>query len=388
MSKEVHTTSIKDQETLITDTTLTSQQKHTYPLNSFKQTTTTFGSDFVGQQKVGTLLSKQNYNTTETSVGGEKQIYNTQTTSAQNTLAQHFIPPSSNHHMKKYLQEESTTSQPSKEVTHSQDKNLSFLKLNQQSNKAILFLLTPPPPLLFIPSYPSILQWQDNRRKLMLLLDKLDRKHKGLTSSPIPLMALLKEIHHLSSQEIEAQPGSSLTTSTSGKHSTDKMISWGNPFPESLLSSPTWCRNQRRLNRAAGKHERREREWVGTESGLCRQWSQLGTKRPQTMYIHLCRQWSACCKYSNKHEGKVRKAHLSWAQRDHKLRGGKWDYKGINVTKWVSTKWGPERMQNLGVCTIIVHSCCPCQFTSATCALLYSMSMWPDRHFRNTWMAL
>jgi len=108
--------------------------------------------------------------------------------------------------MKKYLQKESIILQLSKEVTHSQNNPLSFPKLKQQSTKALASLLTLPLPLLFTPSYLSEPQWQDNRRELMLLLDKLDKKHKELMSSPTLPMVLLKEIHHPSSLETGAQP--------------------------------------------------------------------------------------------------------------------------------------------------------------------------------------
>ena len=223
-SKETHTTNTKDQETLITDTTSILQQSHTPLSNLFKLMTVTFGLDLFIEQMAGTLLSKQNYEETETLAGGLKQTHNIQTTSVQNISAQRSTLLSSNHHMKKSLQEEFTILQLSKEVTRSQNKVLSSPKSNQQSNKESLSLLTPPQLLLFTPSYPSEPQWQDNRRKLMLLLAKQDRKHKELTSL-LPLMALLKGTPHPSSMEIGAQPGSSLTTSISGKYSIDKTTS-------------------------------------------------------------------------------------------------------------------------------------------------------------------
>jgi len=63
--------------------------------------------------------------------------------SAQSTSAQHSIPPLSSQ-KKKYLQEEFTISQLSKEVTHSQNNPLSFPKSKQQSTKELLSLLTLP----------------------------------------------------------------------------------------------------------------------------------------------------------------------------------------------------------------------------------------------------
>ena len=104
--------------------------------------------------------------------------------------------------------EEFITSQPSKEATHSQNNHLFFPKSKQQSTKASIFLLTLPQLLLFIPSHPSKPQWQHNRRKLMSLLDKVDRKHKESMSSLTLSMVLLKGTHHPSSLEIGAQPES------------------------------------------------------------------------------------------------------------------------------------------------------------------------------------
>jgi len=154
---------------------------------------------------------------------GEKQTLSTHITSTQNTIAQHSTLLSGDHQTKKYLQEEFTTSQPSKEVTRSQNKLLSFPKSKQQSNKASLFLLILPQPPLFNLSYPSKPQWQHNRKKLTLLLDKADRKHEISTSLLVLPMVLLKGIHHPSSLEIEAQPESLSITSTSGKQLTEIM---------------------------------------------------------------------------------------------------------------------------------------------------------------------
>ena len=187
------------------DTTSTLQQNHMHPSNLFKQTTVSFGSDSPIKQMAGILLSKQDYERTETLVGGSKQTHNTQTTLVQNTSAQHTTLLSSNRHTRKYSQEESTISQPSKEATRSQNKNLFFPRSNQQSNKESLFPFTPPPLLLLTPRYPSALQWQDNRRKLTSLLDKQDKRNKELTSSPVPLTVLSKGTPHPSLTETEAQ---------------------------------------------------------------------------------------------------------------------------------------------------------------------------------------
>jgi len=170
--------------------------------------TTIIGSDSSGNQKVG-LLPTEEYSEDHNSVGGSNQTHNTQITSVQNTSAQHSIQPLSSHQTKKYLQEKSIILQLSKEVTHSQNKTLSSPKLNQQSNKESLSLLTLSQPLPCTPNYPSELQWWDNRRKLTSLLDKLNRKHKESMSSTTLAMVLLKGTHHPSSLETEAQPGSS-----------------------------------------------------------------------------------------------------------------------------------------------------------------------------------
>jgi len=207
-SKETHIMIIKDQEAPTTDTTLIFQLKHMPLSNSFKQMIATSGLDLSGNQKAGSLLSKQNYEETEALVGGKKQIHSIQTTLVQNTSAQRSTPLLSNHQMKKSLQEEFITLQPSKEVTHSQNKLLSFPKSKQQSTKALKSLLIPSQPLPFIPNYPSKPQWEHNRKKLMLLLDKADRKHKGSTLSLTLPMVLLKGTYHPPSPEIGAQPES------------------------------------------------------------------------------------------------------------------------------------------------------------------------------------
>jgi len=191
-----------------TSTTSIFQLKHTPLSNSFKQMTTTSGLDFSGNQKASSLPSKQNYKETETLVGGKKQIHSIRTMLVQNILAQHSTLLLSNHQTKKFLQEEFTTLQPSKEATCSQNKNLFFPKLKQQSTKALISLLTLPQQPLSPPSYLSEPQWEHNKKKLMSLLDKADRKHRELTSSLTLPMVLLKGTHHLSLLEIGAQPES------------------------------------------------------------------------------------------------------------------------------------------------------------------------------------
>jgi len=143
--------------------------------------------------------------------------------SIQSTTAQHSTPLSSNHHTKKYLQDEFIISQPSKEPINSQNKLLFFPKLKQQSNKASLSPLILSQLPLFNPSYLSKPQWQNNHKKLTSLLDKANKKHDKLTSSPALPMVLLKGTHHPSSLETEAQPESLSTTLISGKQLTNTM---------------------------------------------------------------------------------------------------------------------------------------------------------------------
>jgi len=124
MSKEIHTLKDKDTETPTLGTILTQQPGHISLLNLFKQMEPIFGSNFTGEKMLGPQTKQQLSGVVPTLVGGTNQTHNTQTMSVQNTFAQCFILPLSNQ-KKKYLQEEFTTSQLSKEATHLQNKLLS-----------------------------------------------------------------------------------------------------------------------------------------------------------------------------------------------------------------------------------------------------------------------
>jgi len=95
---------------------------------------------------------KEEYFTLQNLALGEQQTISTHTMSTQSTLVQHFIPLSSNQ-KKKFLQEEFTTSQLSKEAIHSQNKHPSFPKSKQQFTKESLFPLIPRQQVLSTLSY-------------------------------------------------------------------------------------------------------------------------------------------------------------------------------------------------------------------------------------------
>ena len=150
--------------------------------------------------------TKEEYFTLKNLAIGKKQTLSTHTISAQNTLAQHFILLSSNQ-KKKFLQEESTTLQPSKEAIHLQNKHLSFPKSKQQFTKESLFPLTLSQQALSNPSYPFKPQWQN--KSTLLLRDQKDNNNLTLMSLTTIATAHLKETPHPSSMETDPKAGPS-----------------------------------------------------------------------------------------------------------------------------------------------------------------------------------
>jgi len=74
-------------------------------------------------------------------------------------------------------------------------------------------------------------------------------------------------------------------------------------------------------------------------------------------------------------------------QSDHKLRGCECNYKGINVKEVGLRKGVPSRCKIKGM--YYNHAfMLSMSITSAECTLLYSMSMWPDRHFCDTHLGI
>ena len=160
-SKLRHTSTTKDQDTLIPGTTSIPLERHTLLSNLSKPTTPTTGSNSSGDKTSGKPM-KEEYTTAQTSAGGMNQ-----------TLSIHI-----------------TLKKPAS------------LSLSQQLPQHFSSFLSTPTPQIIQP------QQKDNRKKLMSLLAKPRRKCRGLTSS-IPLTALSKEILHSYLMETEAKPASS-----------------------------------------------------------------------------------------------------------------------------------------------------------------------------------
>ena len=78
------------------------------------------------------------------------------------------------------------------------------------------------------------------------------------------------------------------------------------------------------------------------------------------------------------------KAHLSWAQEDHKLRGCKQKLERYKCNRLYSMENRVLNGCKIGVCTKNIHACCPCQ--SLVRRALYSiyLTMWPNHCFHNT----
>jgi len=175
-SKLRHTSTTKDQDTLIPGTTSIPLERHTLLSNLSKPTTPTTGSNSSGDKTSGKPM-KEEYTTAQTSAGGMNQ-----------TLSIHI-----------------TLKKPAS------------LSLSQQLPQHFNSFLSNPTPQIIQP------QWKDNRKKLTLLLAKPNRKRRGLRSSVIPLMALSKETLHLCSMETETRPASSFSIGTYGQQSTEPM---------------------------------------------------------------------------------------------------------------------------------------------------------------------
>jgi len=143
MSKLMHTSMTKDQDTLILGTISIPLEKHMLLLNSSKQITPTTGSNSSGDKTSG-KPTKEEYTTAQTSAGGSNQTLSTQT-------------------------------------THSTFKSPVSLSLSQQLPQHFSNFLPAPIPQIIQ------LQWKDNRKKLTLLLAKSSKKHRGLTLLLIPL---------------------------------------------------------------------------------------------------------------------------------------------------------------------------------------------------------
>jgi len=139
--------------------------------NSSRPTEPTIGLDSASDKTSGKPI-KQAYTTAQTSAGGSYQTLSIPTTSFMN-------------------------------------KRPASLLLLQQ-------FLPAPTPQTIQP------QWKDNRKKLMSLLAKPSRRHRGLTSSPIPLTVLSKETLHLCSMETETKPANSYLAGTYGQQSIRK----------------------------------------------------------------------------------------------------------------------------------------------------------------------
>jgi len=177
--KLTFTLMIKDKDTLIPGTTLIPQQSN--PSNSSKLTTPTTGSN-LSEDKTSGKPTKEEYTMDQMLAGGSYQTLSILT-------------------------------------TYSTNKRLASLSLLQQLPQHFSsFLPTPMPQIIQ-------LQWKDNKRKLMSLLAKPSRKHRGLTSSVIPLMALLKETLHQCSMETKIKPANSSSIGHCGRRSTETMTS-------------------------------------------------------------------------------------------------------------------------------------------------------------------
>jgi len=176
--KQMLTSVIKDQDILTLDITLT-LQKDSDPLNSSKPMTPITGSNLSEDKTLG-KLTKEEYMTDHKLAGGSYQTLSIPTTS--------FISK----------------------------RPVSLSLLQQLPQHFSSFLPAPTPQTIQ-------LQWKDNRKKLTLLLAKPSKKHRGLTSSLIPLTVLSKEILHSYLMETETSPASSYSDGTYGQQSTKPM---------------------------------------------------------------------------------------------------------------------------------------------------------------------
>jgi len=172
MLKLTYTSTIKDQNIPIPDTTLIPQGHNKRLLNSSRPTAPTTGSNSSGDKTSG-KPTKEAYITAQTLAGGSYQTFSTPTTSFTN-------------------------------------KRPVSLSLSQQLPQHFSSFLSAPTPQIIQP------QWQDNRKKLMSLLDKPSKKRRESMLSLTPLTALLKEILHLYLMETETRLPSSYSIGTYG----------------------------------------------------------------------------------------------------------------------------------------------------------------------------
>jgi len=170
--KLMYTLMIKDQDIPILDITLIPQRNNTHLLNSSRPTAPITGSNSSGDKMSGRPI-KEAYTTTQTLAGRSYQTLSIPTTSFTNKRPASLLP------------------------------------LQQLPQHFSSFLPAPTPQIIQ-------LQWKDNRKELMSLLGKPNKTHRGSTLSPIPLMALSKEILQSYSMETGTKPANSFLAGTYG----------------------------------------------------------------------------------------------------------------------------------------------------------------------------
>jgi len=174
--KLTYTSTIKDQDILTPDTTLTPQRNDMHLSNSSRPMAPTTGLNSSSDKTSGKPIKKA-YIQAQTSASGSYQTLSTPITSFTN-------------------------------------KRPTSLSLSQQLPQHFSSFLPAPTPQIIQP------QWKDNRKKLMSLLGKPNKKHRGLISLPVPLTVLSKETLHRYSMETETKPANSFLVGTYGHQST------------------------------------------------------------------------------------------------------------------------------------------------------------------------